>query len=152
MAVKKKRTKKQIAATKKLVALNKKRRQANPKKKAKRKARAKVKVGARSRATKKRPSAELKRRRKKNTKKGYYPNPVKDNIVYLAYVAVDSVRYYYHGYSGSKKRAVFDDRPQGSVLYMSRASAIFDATRAVGSRSGHTFHAQRFVIGDLYPK
>jgi len=48
------------------------------KKKAKRKARAKVKVGAKSRATNKRPSAELKRRRAKNTKKGYYPNPLVD--------------------------------------------------------------------------
>jgi len=84
MAVKKKRTKKQIAATKKLVALNKKRRRANPKKKAKRKARARVKVGAKSRATNKRPSAALKKRRAKNTKKGYYPNPSgKRFVVYL---------------------------------------------------------------------
>lgn len=74
MAVKKKRTPAQIRATKKLVALNKKKR---GKKKAPKK-----KVGRVSQITKKKPSARLKARRAKPKKKGYFPNPIDYCLVY----------------------------------------------------------------------
>ncbi len=74
MAIKKKRTKAQLAATKKLVALNKKR-AAGTKKKAVKKS-PKKKVGRKSQVTKKAPSARLKARRAKPKKKGYFPNPI----------------------------------------------------------------------------
>lgn len=68
-ATRKKRSAKQIAATKKLVALNKKRA----------KKRTKKRVGTsqtkRSMATGKPPTKRLKKRRAKNTEAGYYPNP-----------------------------------------------------------------------------
>jgi len=113
MAVKKRRTKKQIAATKKLVALNRKRaRMKNPKKKARRRARPKVKVGAKSRVTGKRPDAELKRRRKKNTKKGYYPNPIAG---YRLVIEKPSRKHlYFNGFdmaAGASNAARFSSRP-----------------------------------------
>jgi len=61
--VKKKRTPAQIRATKKLVALNKKKR-------------AKKKVGRVSQITKRKPTARLKARRAKPKKKGYFANPI----------------------------------------------------------------------------
>ncbi len=113
MAAKKKRTKKQIAATKKLVALNRKRaRMKNPKKKTRRKARPKVKVGARSRVTGKRPDAELKRRRKRNTKKGYYPNPIAGYRVVLEKTSGN--RLYFNGFdmaAGATNAARFSTKP-----------------------------------------
>lgn len=90
MAIKKKRrTAKQIAATKKLVAFNKKRRGAVKKKAAPKKKRraAKKSIGRRSQATGKKPSARLKRRRAKDTIKGYYPNPARKSGYVI--VAVD---------------------------------------------------------------
>jgi len=82
MAARKRRTPAQIAATKKLVALNKRRARmkSNPAKRkapARRKttARKRVAVSAPSRRTGKRPTKRLTTRRRRNTVKSYYPNP-----------------------------------------------------------------------------
>ena len=70
MARKKRRTAAQKAATRKLVAFNK--RKASAKRRTRRNP---VSVSAPSRATGKRPTKRLQARRKANTRKGYYPNP-----------------------------------------------------------------------------
>lgn len=74
---KKRRTAAQKRATAKLVAFNKRRRRAatTPRRRRKPAARKRVATYARSRATGRRPTARLVRRRRKNTKRGYYPNP-----------------------------------------------------------------------------
>ena len=73
-------TAKQLAALKKARAARKRNlaNKADPKRKVSTKRKTvkkKVSVSAPSRATKKPPSKRLKRRRKANVKKGYYPNP-----------------------------------------------------------------------------
>lgn len=74
---KKRRTAAQKRATAKLVAYNKRRRRAatTPRRRRKPAARKRVATYARSRSTGRRPTARLVRRRRKNTKRGYYPNP-----------------------------------------------------------------------------
>lgn len=86
MAVKKRRTKAQIAATKKLVAFNKKKRSKKSvkKKKAKKKTKYKKKISRVSQATKKKPSARLKKRRAKKKVKGYFPNPKRSEYYVVA--------------------------------------------------------------------
>ncbi len=120
------RSAKQIAATKKLVALNKKRR-ANPKKrKTKRKVKAKVKVSAKSRVTGKRPTAKLKKRRAKNTKKGYYPNP--DKTFYRVVGEMTrGKRGYFNGERLTMKAtsaALFTDKKQAIKIAQSMADFL----------------------------
>lgn len=57
----------------------------------------KVSVSAKSKATKKAPTARLKKRRAKNTVKGYYPNPTK-NVFYLI-KKTEGIKYYWTGTS-----------------------------------------------------
>ncbi len=133
MAIKKRkktRSAKQIAATKKLVALNKKRR-ANPKKrktkrKVKAKVKAKVKVSAKSRVTGKRPTAKLKKRRAKNTKKGYYPNP--DKTFYRVVGEMTrGKRGYFNGERLTMKAtsaALFTDKKQAIKIAQSMADFL----------------------------
>ena len=85
----------------------------------------KVKVTAKSRATGKRPTARLKKRRTKNTTKGYYPNPT----FYVAYLENDGKRYFYHGYCPIKKRLIFDDSEKDALWYRSRNKAINEIGR-----------------------
>ena len=118
MTVKKKRTQAQIAATKKLVAFNKKRRGTVKKKRVVKKKKA---ISSPSQITKKAPSARLKRRRKANVKKGYFPNPV----FYVGYIEDDNgVKFYYHGWNSAKKHLIFDDNIEGALWYRSRQKAI----------------------------
>lgn len=65
--------------------------------------RKKVAVNAKSRATKKAPTAKLKSRRKANTKKGYYPNPVMD--LYVIKIRKGNKTYYFNGAIGDSVRA-----------------------------------------------
>lgn len=76
-------TEKQLAALKKARAARKKNLAAKKKPVAKKTTvkKKKVAVTAKSRATKKAPSARLKTRRAKNTKPGYYPNPAKKTVI-----------------------------------------------------------------------
>ncbi len=107
MAVKKKRTKAQLAATKKLVALNKKRR-AGAKKKT-----VKKKVGRNSQITKKRPGARLKARRAKPKKKGYFPNPI--SYVVAHEPKQGSISFFYDGVDLSdvkRNAAIFTSKKQ----------------------------------------
>lgn len=73
MATKKRRTAAQKRATKRLVAFNKARRSPTKRKSPKRKAPAK----RRKTISKAAPSKRLRARRRKNTKRGYFPNPKK---------------------------------------------------------------------------
>jgi len=78
MATRKRRTPAQIRATKKLVAFNKRRGRKAPARKRKTPTRRKVAVTALSRTTRRKPTARLKARRRKNIShkmRGYYPNP-----------------------------------------------------------------------------
>ena len=119
MAAKKKRTPAQIRATKKLVALNKKRAKAGRKS-----------IGRPSQTTKKKPTKRLKRRRAANTKKGYFPNPT----YYVAYIPIGTTKYYYAGYSSEKKRAVFDDDIKKALWYRTPTRAKTEA-KAMGERT-----------------
>ena len=105
------------------MAVKKKRRVKGKKKKVGQKK--KVRVTAKSRATGKAPTARLKKRRTKNTTKGYYPNPT----FYVAYLENDGKRYFYHGYCPIKKRLVFDDREKDALWYRSRTKAINEIGR-----------------------
>lgn len=88
MAVKKKAPARKKAASrgrKPLTAAEKKKRAASPKT-----------VNRRSQATKKAPSARLKRRRKANKEPGYFPNPIHKN--YFVVKVLDSgATHYYSG-------------------------------------------------------
>ena len=101
MAVKKKRrTAKQIAATKKLVALNKKRR-----------------------ATKKK-TVKRKTVKRSPAKRKINPSP----RFYVAFVRVGNSKYYYSGYDADKKRATFDDNIEKALWYRDKKQAIDEVT------------------------
>lgn len=86
--VRKKRVTKKKVVRKKVARKNPARKKRVAKKKVSRKktVRKKVATHAPSRITKKTPSTRLKKRRVKNTKKGYYPNPRKRGYVVAALV------------------------------------------------------------------
>ena len=124
MTVKKKRTPAQIAATKKLVAFNKKRRGT-----------AKKKRVVKKKATRAR-------------------NPIANKqmpVFYVAYVPVGEKKYYYHGYNSAKKMPIFDDDINGALWYRTPGRAITEVT-FIGKKSGalsrkHTIAAERFKPG-----
>jgi hypothetical protein len=157
MAIKKKRTAKQIAATKKLVAFNKKRR-ANPIKRKKNpgrptlstaqkkaKAKSRVAINKKSQVTKRRPTTRLKKRRAKNIAIGTFPNP----IFYVAFVRVGESKYYYSGFDVVKKKATFDDDIEKALWYRTKKQAVDEVT-FLGKKSGalhprkHTVEAERY--------
>lgn len=101
--MKKRRTLAQKRATKKLVAFNKARSKTKRNPASKRKAapkRKRVATYAKSRTSKKRPSARLIARRKANTKRKYYPNPSNRKIT-LKNVINDQVKPAVIGASGA---------------------------------------------------
>jgi len=107
------------------------------KKKARKKARKKTKkvaINAKSRVTKKKPSTRLKKRRKANVKKGYYPNPVTDRKFYVAYVINDGVKYYYHGYVPNKGLVLKDD-VKDALWYRSGKKAVDEVTYLIEKSS-----------------
>lgn len=117
MVRKKKRTSAQIAATKKMLAGLKKYRKKNPAKKkvAKKKVVKKKSVTRRSQTKpNKKPGARLIARRKKNTKKGYFPNPIR--------YALKSGKKYYDG-------SWWSTAINKAVLFQTKKHAIYIAQK-----------------------
>lgn len=144
MVVKKVRTAKQKAATKKLVAFNKARRKnpvtgRNPikKKRVTRKRVTRKRVGtsqtAKSMTTKKRPTRRLKKRRASNTRKGYYPNPTVK--LYIAYVIVDGKKYYF-GLSPTTGKPFLDSDKKRASIQQSKTGAVSLAINAIKKEYG----------------
>lgn len=142
MPAKKKRTDKQIAATKKLVAFNKKQRRNPAKKKTVKKKKAVSRV---SQVTKKKPTARLKRRRSAKVKKGCFHNP----ILYVAFVRAGESKYFYSGFDSVTKKITFDDNIEKALWYRTKKQAIDEVT-FLGKKTGalnprkHTVEAERY--------
>jgi hypothetical protein len=102
--------------------------------KKKRKKAKKVGINAKSRVTKKKPSTRLKKRRKANVKKGYYPNPVTKQTFYVAFVVNNGVKYYYHGYVPSKG-LVFKDQLEDALWYRKPKKAVDEVTYLIEKSS-----------------
>jgi len=125
------------------MAVKKKGRPKKKKRSVKKKARPKVKVGAVSRTTGKKPTTRLKKRRKVNKKKGYYPNPAP--TFYVVYVRINGEKFYYHGFI-PKKGMAFKDKKEGALWYRTKIKAINEVAYLVEKSTTKT---QRRRLGEV---
>jgi hypothetical protein len=106
------------------------RKRAPVKKRAAKKRRKKVAVNAPSRATKKAPSERLKKRRRKNTAVGYYPNPATRSVI--AALIGNRVGYYTGKAFDTARSKALEFGDKGLVKTIARGLKAVKNVKAVG--------------------